>query len=226
MVPCPWDNFAPAKFTFCERHVCAWVTQPANAWSNLGYLAVAIWLIVRGRKDAPALSVGWFVLLIFCGSFASHATSTQIGEISDLIAIYLFTSYLVAWNAGRWLAWARAREHAVFVTVSGSSIALLVALPQVGVALVGVHLGAFGVGERAIARRLVGALSKEELRARYRPLRWFGIVFAAAFAAWLCDFFRVACNPDQHAITAHAAWHVLSALSLAFACEFVRRNRA
>ena len=41
---CPWSGFAPPDLKHCETNLAAWITTPANTWSNLAYIAVGVWL--------------------------------------------------------------------------------------------------------------------------------------------------------------------------------------
>ena len=56
---CPWDSFRQSELVFCEASRCAWIKEPANTWSNLGYLAAALYmLVVLGRRtDRPIVRV-------------------------------------------------------------------------------------------------------------------------------------------------------------------------
>lgn len=33
---CPWSGWTLPNLKWCEDNVCAWVTAPANTWSNPG----------------------------------------------------------------------------------------------------------------------------------------------------------------------------------------------
>ncbi len=35
---CPWSGWTLPNLKWCEDNVCAWVTAPANTWSNLAYI--------------------------------------------------------------------------------------------------------------------------------------------------------------------------------------------
>jgi hypothetical protein len=49
---CPWDWLRQSPPSFCEETLCGWVKQPANTWSNIGFLVSAA-LLWRGSTSAP-----------------------------------------------------------------------------------------------------------------------------------------------------------------------------
>ena len=42
---CPWDGLPPGTVSFCEARLCAWVAEPANAWSSLAYVLMALYML-------------------------------------------------------------------------------------------------------------------------------------------------------------------------------------
>src|SRR4051812_47615397 len=87
---CPWDGFASPQIDFCERNLCGWLVEPANAVSSLAFCAVGIYLLKRARKDKTRGSlglVGLFSILIGVFSFLFHATMTGWGNFLDLTSM-------------------------------------------------------------------------------------------------------------------------------------------
>ena len=102
---CPWDGFAPGTVHFCEERLCGWIAEPANAWSNLGFLAMGVYLLLRAKKDkrAPLYLVGVTSLLVGVGSFLFHMSGTFVGEFADLSAMFLIGSLMVTMEARRFV---------------------------------------------------------------------------------------------------------------------------
>ena len=128
---CVWDDFEPAAVQFCEREQCAFIEQPANTWSNLTYIVIGV-IICRvapreGRTSLAALGVISIVLGL--GSIFFHGSSTHIGEVIDVGAMYLLSSYVLVLN------WRRLRRRHdepwrpgdiwAFVLLSGSAIVVV-----------------------------------------------------------------------------------------------------
>jgi hypothetical protein len=107
--PSTWASW-PADF--CRAHNCycepiqldRWVAQPLATYSNLGFMAVGLWVLgaTVKRRSVPA---GWLYggVLITTGlfSFFYHASLTRVGDFLDLMGMYLFTSFLMLFNINR-----------------------------------------------------------------------------------------------------------------------------
>jgi hypothetical protein len=211
---CPWHALAaygPANIKWCEERVCAWVNEPANAWSNLAFVAVALAIHALGRGSRAVGLQRWFAPLVAAMgacSFVFHASNVWLTQVLDFLGMYLFCGLLLGLNAARlgWLgaaelprvyAWAVAGLTAVTAVIVryGAPIQMIVFALIVGI-----------VATEALAQR----------RARGR-LGWFFAalgLLAAAITCSLLDASRVWCDPGDHVVQGHAAWHVLSALSL------------
>src|ERR1043166_5189618 len=79
---CPWHTMAVSQYPFCEAPLCAWVEQPSNTFSNLGFLAVGIWILARERREQSfwAIALGLILVATAAGSAFYHATGTFLGE--------------------------------------------------------------------------------------------------------------------------------------------------
>lgn len=211
---CPWQGLAaygPANVKWCEQRLCAWVNEPANAWSNLAFVLVAlvIWRIGRGRA-ATGLQ-RWFAPLVAvmgACSFVYHASNVWLTQVFDFLGMYLFCCLLLGLNVVRlgWLA-ERALPRVYLGTVLGLTVvtagSVRIGAPIQGIVLV---LIVATVATEGLCRR----------RTRGYALGGFFAalgLMAAAIVCSLLDVTRVWCDPD-HWLQGHAAWHVLSALSL------------
>jgi hypothetical protein len=214
---CPWHaiaGFGPPNIKWCEERLCAWVNEPANAWSNLAFVLVAL-IVVAAARQRPLASapLRWFaptVALVGAASFVFHASNTYLTQLLDFLAMYLFCGLLLGINAARlgWLAPPRV-PAAVFVGAAAlTGVTAVIVRWQAPIQLIVLAL---------IAGILVGeALCQRRTRPRPR-LRGFWLavaLLAAALACSLLDATRRWCVPDDHVLQGHAAWHVLSALSL------------
>jgi hypothetical protein len=76
---CPWNPFEPAQVFTCEERLCAWVRQPANAYSSLALLAVGVLLLSKSirAKNTVYRDFGWIALLIGVSSFLAHASQIR-----------------------------------------------------------------------------------------------------------------------------------------------------
>ncbi|WP_028637013.1 ceramidase domain-containing protein [Nocardioides sp. URHA0032] len=202
---------------FCEAARDAWVKQPANTFSNLGFVLAGLAIAWHAGKVAlGGLATPYACLVVFLGpaSAAMHATQSSLGGRLDLLSMYLVASFAAAYALMRWV-----RQGATFFW---QLFLLFVAACE----LVGLYDGEVPVvtysGNVAFAALLLVAITTEVRLWRRAAssggprtdLRWgSGAVGAIllAFAIWNAT--RSAwCDPHS-LLQGHAAWHLLDAVS-------------
>ena len=204
---------------FCEAARTGAVRQPANAFSNSGFVIAGLVIAWQAGRSAAlgdvltrplAMAYACVVVLLGPASAAMHATQSALGGNLDLLSMYLVASFAAAYALTRLL-----RRGPVFFA---QVFLLLVAACQ----LVGLYPHEIPVvtfaGNVAFGLLLVTAIVLEVRLARRGPtrtdLRWGGaaaLVMLLAFAIWnvsrhgLCDPY----SPMQ----GHALWHLLGAVA-------------
>lgn len=219
---CPWEplsQFGLPNVNWCEETLCAWIAEPANTWSNLGYLITAgvMAFILRKRpsqnpvlKAFPLAAVG-----VGLASGIYHASVTWALQILDFVGMYFFLFLPITVHALRrnWF-----QEHRFKVVYLGA-VALVtllttllsrIAFPIQSIVLVSVLL---------ILTLEMSAFRDTKKQQRRYPIRWFLaalLSFTGAFGASLADVTRLSCDPQAHGWFAqgHAIWHWLTALGL------------
>ncbi len=202
--------------TFCEAARDGLVKQPANSFSNLGFVLAGL-LIARhvsrtdhghrvlGRTGATAYAV--VVMLLGPGSAAMHATQSAWGGHLDLLSMYLIASFAAAWALAR-LAGRPSWALGIFVV-------LVIGCELVSLISTDIPVVRFS-GNLAFAVLLFTALVGEFVLARRNGthLGWgFGAAAAMglAFAIWIVSQHGL-CNPHS-LLQGHAAWHLLNAVA-------------
>jgi hypothetical protein len=211
MAPCPWAGFTPANLRFCERPLCGFVTEPANTWTNVGFLAVGLVVIALARRDhAPRAGLlGPIALATAVASSALHATSTFVGQALDQGVMLFESALFVVLNLDRLSRRPPRQLGLIYASIVAPSVALLLAFPESGIALFVTHVVVFLALELRLAFR-------DFAKTRYRALAGVGATFVASYALWWLDRLGVVCDPDNHVFTAHGAWHLLGAASFYF----------
>jgi hypothetical protein len=212
MIPCPWDRFAPATVKYRENNLQSWVRQPANTWSNLGYVLVGLWLYLQFRIQAPSVWMGIIPLTAVAIGIASglyHASYSFVFQVTDLASMYLLSSFLVTSSLKR------------LAPMSDAMCCLL---------YLGLFLGSFA-GFLLIRRRsgflifaaqaLVSMVLEVVLWVGGEAASRGGYVVAIGLLAislvfWIADYTGRFSDPDNHVLQGHAVWHLLSALCLLF----------
>lgn len=213
---CPWSALsllAPPNVDWCEAPLCSWVVEPANTWSNIAYLLVAL-LLWRRSQGKTGRGLGLFapaMLLTGLFSLVYHASYNFFTQFFDFVGMFLWLGLLLAINRARLGAaggGAIARDLG-FVVAGGSVLVVLFYL--------------LGIPIQLIVLGLIFVLLGQEIACSRRPdrpddYRWYAVMLvllasASVFSA--LDVTRVFCDPDNHFLQGHATWHLLSALSMA-----------
>ena len=206
---------------FCEAARDRLIRQPANTFSNVGFVAAGLLVAWHAGARATGLSahrhlataVACLVVLLGPGSAAMHATQSAAGGHLDMLSMYLVASFAAAYAVMRWRRGGPRLLAAVFV--AGVVFCELVGLWGATIPVV------MYSGNAAFALLLVIATALEVLIARrgdvrarrryaYASLASILTAFAIwnATRTWLCDPYSF--------IQGHAIWHVLGAVAAYF----------
>jgi hypothetical protein len=203
---------------FCEAARDGLVRQPANTFSNAGFVVAGLLVAHHaGRLAADAVmsrTVATFfacvVVLLGPGSAAMHATQSEWGGHLDMLSMYLVAGFAAAWA---WARWAR-RGTTAFVV---AYVALVAACEIIGLWPDPVPVVHYS-GNLAFGVLLLAAVVLETLVWRRRET---AIVFRhgvvalvamlVAFTIWLLSNAGW-CDPHS-LLQGHAVWHLLCALS-------------
>ncbi len=218
---CPWHEAAVVlgapNIKWCEATLCGWISEPANTWSNLAYLVLGLVIGWQNRRAAH-FELRWLgpaMLLMGVFSLVYHASNNFLTQVFDFLGMYLLVFWMLAINLRR-LGWvARDRQKAVFVALCAAGLLLvhLMYLAELKFQFIIAAATLAIVLSEAMARRLHPV-----------PLGNFAVglvLLCVAQAASLADVTRIYCEPGSW-LQGHAAWHVLSAIALYFACRHYR----
>ncbi len=206
--------------SFCEVSP-GLVRQPANAWSNLGFVVAGL-LVARRAGDPrttiaahPALATAFAGLVVFLGpaSAAMHATQSALGGHLDLLSMFLVSSFASAYAVMRLVRGGIAVFAAWFVAALAVS-----ELVERGVRG---HVPVVNSWANAAfgAFLLVATVGETILHRRPGPrtdLRWGAGALGAmalAFTVWnLAKDGGPLCDPHS-LLQGHAFWHVMCAVA-------------
>lgn len=211
-----WASWRPATCLpddcFCEGLRDSLIRQPANTWSSLAFVAVALWAgarLFRRRQSGTAaltgVETGLFLgalVLVGTGSAFYHASLTFIGQVFDVSGMYFVATFVLLHRLGTGWKLPPAWGVLGFVAANGLLMGAQVTTPSLRRVIFGVLL--------------VAALCVE-WRASRLGRAWLGLgvgLMAVAFAIWFIDRRRLLCDPES-LIQGHAVWHLLGALAAA-----------
>lgn len=226
-----WAGWRPASCMpdrcFCEEVRPGGVAQRANTWSSLGFVLVG--LLVAGARPASGSgpmdgrptrahrahdAVYAFALVaVGLGSMFFHASLTFVGQCVDVMGMYLLATFIVLHNLSR-IRTVSPRAFAASYAASNLVLAwMVVERPALRRYAFGALLVAAWATER-IARR----------SGRRDLVRAAVLTILVAFALWVLDITRVACDPGSW-LQGHALWHLLAAVAAGLLHLDHRRER-
>jgi len=199
---------------FCEAARAGWVKQPANTFSNLGFVVAGLviaWHAGRTRLGGLATPYACLVVLLGPASAAMHATQSELGGQLDLLSMYLVASFAASYAFRRWYHRDLHFFWQLFIMfVAGCE---LVGLLGDGVPVVQQS------GNVAFAALLLTAVVVEVRLWRRggttrTDLRWGAAALGTILVAFLVWNVTKSlwCAPHSP-VQGHAVWHLLDALS-------------
>ncbi len=216
---CPWYDLSEFKIPnvkWCEENLCQWVVNPANTWSNLLYIILGVMFMWRGQKNNRKTIIWAGGAMVFMGmcSLIYHASYTFVLQILDFIGMYVFTNLLICINLVRLqkisqktavqMYWISVFAVTAFTTVLG-----WFHLPIQGIMLVlavGIAWTEYKVQKSNSPYKAVGV----------KNIFIGGATMVVALACSIADVSRFWCDPTNHIVQGHAAWHVIGAIGLSF----------
>jgi hypothetical protein len=226
----PTSPDEPPKY--CERIRTGMIKQPANTWSNLGFilcgLAILIWIgqsAAHGKSANPmATQGGWSIVYGMAvvwlgpGSMFLHACQKQWGGVFDNLSMNMYLSWFLLYDLSRvfggpsfavalviWLLVNGALGAWIWLAPKFDKLGIIQFAVLIGLLLLVEILG-IGLG---VIHPSIGKI--------HRQVGWLiagALIFGAAFGIWIYagNSWSKACKPDS-LLQGHAAWHLLGAVA-------------
>ena len=196
---------------FCEAIRSDGIKQPANTWSSLAFVVVAVLVLARyakrpskGRAAYPLLYV-LALVVVGLGSAWFHATLTFRAQFADVLGMYLIATFALLYSIGRLRPLSSTALVSGYIAANALLAMLLYWHPVVRRFVFALLLLA-ALGVEILIRRRHGPI------AATRHLSKAAAIMAVAFVIWILDFTRVLCRPES-LIQGHAIWHILGAVA-------------
>ena len=219
---CPWYDLSEIllpNVKWCEANLCSWIINPANTWSNLGYIFVGLYfLFLYQKKSREQYWLGMGVVVVGVTSFIHHAAYNFFTQLLDFIGMYYYLLFVFLANFVRLgnlgadkliKIWASSVTFLTILTVIFYflEIPIQVFVPVVGLAIFFQERKIFNSTHAQVKLN-----ASPDLNNFYTAL---GLLVLAATCSAL-DAKRIWCDPNNHWIQGHAAWHVISSVGLYF----------
>jgi len=227
---------------YCERARPGLVAQPANTWSLLPFSLAGLGIALHSgrarlsRVVAPSnrMTGTSFYPVLYCsilafmgpgGSFF-HASLTDWAGAVDVLSMFLWINFLIAYDLTSIYQWGRRRFLAVYLGATAVLMLPRIFNGPIGVPLFAITFGFWLLIELAIA--LPDRLPSSR-RPGYRDRRWllaYLTVSVAAFGIWSASHGNgPLCKPDS-LLQGHAVWHVLNAVAFVLLYPYLRSERS
>jgi len=232
-----WTNWKAAEnnaLTFCEHNrVTEAIVQPANTWSNFGFLMVGLLLVFIGINDLkirkpssnnllvryPGFSIllGASCIYLFFGSFLYHASLSYFFQKLDITGMYAVVLSLIAYNLFRLFPTRYAKlkknyasnHHVIIVAAVLFNLVFFAGLWKVNVNVLFPAAIIVLMIINIFYNRSQGQFSK-----LYRYLFHLSIiVLLFSTTLWILDRQDIWCIPTS-IWQGHALWHILNATSI------------
>ena len=222
-VSCPWQSmeihFGAANVKWCEQRLCSLINEPANAWSNILYIFLGLFLIWKGYKNQKNKSgqfqfvFGCVVYIMGFFSFIYHSTNNYLTQIFDFIGMFFYVYLLLSLSLYNFkIITAR---FGLYLWLALSIIStLMIPLSRL------IHFPYQAiVGIAAVIIVILQAIQFRKNPANYpvKPLIFCLLFFISGVIFSYLDVKGIFCNPENHFMQGHAIWHLLSAVGVYFA---------
>lgn len=214
---CPWyeitEYVGAPNIKWCEETICSWISEPANTWSNLGYILIGIfilWDTLRKKSNYNLKQFGPIIIFMGLMSYVYHASNFYGSQILDFIGMFLFVGWVIGANLIRigklrkkWLLYFNI-SYTVILTIVLHYMYLYKLKFQVLILI------------SAIFIIFLEVLAQNKDRTE---IKWFItslIILAIAFAFSISDVEKIWCNPSLHGWfqQGHALWHWIASLAM------------
>eukprot|EP00039_Didymoeca_costata_P019488 m.337727 g.337727 ORF g.337727 m.337727 type:complete len:266 (+) comp18217_c0_seq1:71-868(+) len=213
---CPWDGWTRPNINWCEQQRCAYITAPANTYSNVAYLAAGAFMIHKSKHTVQCIKLfGPAAIATGVGSGLYHASHTRAFQFLDFMGMYMFAFLPILINGLR-LGYVEHKHHRYLYTGAVTSLGVLTLILQylefpIQIIIVMLVLGAIVTEYKAWHSDV--------------QIEWFTaaqFLLAIASMCSMADVTRLWCDPD-HVVQGHAIWHLLTAGSLV--CSFIHYSQ-
>ena len=214
---CPWHSITESQgapnIKWCEETLCQWISEPANTWSNLGYLIVAMAMTYLAFKRKETLNLKIFGPIIFfmgAMSFFYHQSNFYGSQILDFVGMFFFVGWAIGMNLIR-LNKIKNEKLVPFVLIFSlamTGIMHLMYLTKIKFQMLVLLSGIF---------ILITEVAAQKKQQNHTKWFWTSVaILVAAFVFSLSDGQRLWCTPENHGwfSQGHALWHWTASLGM------------
>lgn len=214
---CPWHSITESQgapnIKWCEETLCQWISEPANTWSNLGYLIVALiisYISFKHNHNAKLKQFGPIIFFMGAMSFFYHQSNFYGSQILDFVGMFFFVGWAIGMNFIR-LNWMKENFLIAFNITFSVTMTLVMHV---------MYLTNIKFQMLVLIAGIVILITEVLSQRKYRTeTKWFSIsilILIVAFGFSLSDGQRLWCTPENHGwfSQGHALWHWTAAIAM------------
>jgi len=217
-----WQTLLAPVDLYCERTGPALLAEPANALTNLAFIAAGLWGVREVRRHGTgtfAEVLAWWVVAIGIGSTLFHTFAVKATIWADVLPIAGFTLAFTLFNLRRFLALEWGTAIAVFVAFYAATGLLTYAVPDW---LRQASNGTTGYLPPFLALALFGVWTTASGSGAGRYVQAASAIFVVSVICRIADPLVCASFP----LGTHFLWHILNGLMLGVLLAAVARHGA
>lgn len=214
---CPWyditEKVGAPNIKWCEETLCEWISEPANTWSNLGYLFAGLIILYLSKKYKHNKELTQFGPIIFfmgAMSYFYHQSNFYGSQILDFVGMFFFVGWAFSMNLVR-LGKLQRKNFTWFNLGLGLLLTVVMHVMYVteikfqGIVLIS---GFVILATEVMARKIV--------KIHYHFLISAIMTLIVAFGFSIADGKRIWCDPTQHGFFSqgHAVWHWVASIAM------------
>lgn len=219
---CPWyeaqQAYGPPNVNWCEPTNCTYINEPANTWSNLGYILIAL-AFIRKINEPMIRIFGLCVFFMGLLSGVYHATNNYFTQFFDFVGMFFMMSFLLAFNLQRLVGNNPRKINAPFWFFMFVNTCIFMSFDIMNIAVQKIIL--INASVLIVMDILAGLKESRIIEYKFFLLSIFFLAVAQAFS--VIDIKRIYCNPENVFLHGHALWHLCGAIGMLFAGLHVKR---
>lgn len=212
---------------FCERVRDGFVKQPANTWSNIGFMLTGVyigWISYKNRFTENNLMTESFlypvmfasiVAFLGPGSMAMHGSNGPWGGFMDLLSMFMISSFVFGYALKRLLNLSNVAFVLLFLMMIIFSSYVNLS-PDLNSSTPFITLSEYIFAGQLIFSAPLELAIRSRLNTGSKVIRGVGAIVTMVIAFVIWNLSRTSeswfCEPDS-LIQGHAIWHILNALS-------------
>lgn len=221
---CPWydmlQTYGAPNVHWCEELICSYINNPANTWTNIGYIIFGILAWRLGSPNKRFTRLFGFAL-IFTGLVSGfyHATNNYLTQFFDFVGMFTLVSSIICVNLLRMRVTKDFSIPIYLAMTTVFSLGFFYAHYLFPVQMLIVIAVAIIIAQEVYITRKV----KKTLN--FKTFMSAIVLLAIAQLFSQLDLKRIWCEPTNHFILqGHALWHLTAAVALYVYFLFVRKN--